>query len=56
MKFVKITLAAAAAAMLLAGCCSSMSTKCYPYPLYDYSPAKVCGTVCAPCAAPCPVR
>ncbi len=61
MKFMKITLAAAAAAMLLAGCCSTMNAKCYPYPLYDYSPAKVCGTVCAPScatpsAAPCPVR
>ena len=52
MKFAKIALAAVTAAVILGGCCSTMKSKCYPYPLYDYSPAKVCGTACAPCPAP----
>lgn len=58
MKFVKIAAAAVLAVSALTGCCGYTSkAKCYPYPLYNYSPAKVCGAACpapAPCApAPC---
>lgn len=55
MKFVKITVVVAFAASMLAGCCSNTcAPKCYPYPLYDFSPARVCNNPCTPCApAPC---
>ena len=54
MKYLKIAAVALAAAALLSGCCWSncMTPKCYPYPLYDYSPARICAKPCAPCAAP----
>lgn len=53
MKSLKIALVAAAAATLLSGCCGfGCKAKCYPYPLYDYSPARICSG--APCPAPCP--
>ncbi len=55
----KVAVVAALAAFVLAGCCSvpCMKPKCYPYPLYNYSPAKVCATPCTPaCPAPCPVK
>lgn len=45
MKFVKLA-ALALAAAALAGCCYTANTKCYPYPLYDYSPARISGAVC----------
>lgn len=55
MKFVTLAVAAGLAVTALSGCCGLRSTKCYPYPLYNYSPAKVCGSSCAPapCAVPC---
>jgi hypothetical protein len=55
MKFVKVAVLAVFAASMLAGCCGGLSSsKCYPYPLYDYSPAKVCGSACqSPCGNPC---
>lgn len=54
MKFLKIAVVAAMAAGLLGGCCYSANTKCYPYPLYDYSPARICGSQCAaPACNPC---
>jgi hypothetical protein len=58
MKVVKIALVAVAAAVLLSGCCWSncMKPKCYPYPLYDYSPARVCAKPCAPVCNPCAVK
>lgn len=48
MKFVKLAVLAALATVL-SGCCYTASTKCYPYPLYDYSPARICGNSCSPC-------
>lgn len=48
MKFVKVAFLAVAAATVLSACCHTASTKCYPYPLYDYSPARICGASCAP--------
>lgn len=64
MRFVKIAIVAGFAAAMLSGCCSSScGPKCYPYPLYDFSPARVCNNPCAqtcvPCApapAPCVVK
>jgi hypothetical protein len=53
MKVLRIAVLALFAASLLGGCCR-YKTKCYPYPLYDYSPARVCGAV--PCPAPCPAK
>lgn len=50
MKFVKLAVLAALAAGVLGGCCYTANTKCYPYPLYDYSPARICGNSCNPCA------
>ena len=62
MKFVKLAVVAAIAGML-SGCCWTACNKCYPYPLYDYSPARICGNscaapapACAPCAAPAPYQ
>ncbi len=54
MKFVKLGFLAVAAATVFAGCCQTRNTKCYPYPLYDYSPARICATapVCAPTCTP----
>lgn len=55
MKFVKLAVFAAMAAGMLGGCCYSACTKCYPYPLYDYSPARICGSSCAaPACGPAP--
>lgn len=53
MKFVKLALMAVAAATVLSACCYTANTKCYPYPLYDYSPARICGANCAPAPAAC---
>jgi len=50
MKVVNVALAAAFAVTLLSGCCL-YKAKCYPYPVYDYSPARTCA---APCAVACP--
>jgi hypothetical protein len=44
----------AGSALLLSGCWCS-TPKCYPYPLYDYSPPRVCNNVCQPGPAACPV-
>lgn len=49
MKFVKLAVLAVAAATILSACCYTASTKCYPYPLYDYSPARICGNSYQPC-------
>ena len=46
MKFVKLALLSVAAATILSACCHTANTKCYPYPLYDYSPARICGANC----------
>jgi hypothetical protein len=53
MKFVKLAVLAALAAGVLGGCCYSACTKCYPYPLYDYSPARICGSSCNSGCNPC---
>lgn len=50
MKAIALTLVAAFAAIILSGCCC-YKTKCYPYPMYDLSPGKVCGA--GPCAVKC---
>jgi len=47
MKSISLALAIAIAAVALSGCCG-YKTKCYPYPMYDLSPGKVCGS--GPCA------
>lgn len=54
MKALKIAVLAITAAAMLSGCCCKLSSnKCYPYPLYSYSPSRVCGSVCnTPCAKP----
>jgi hypothetical protein len=54
MKFVKLAVFAALAAGVLGGCCYTGNSKCYPYPLYDYSPARICGSSCnaAPACGP----
>ncbi|MGB9692525.1 MAG: hypothetical protein ACPL7D_10185 [Candidatus Sumerlaeaceae bacterium] len=49
MKAISLALVAAFAAVIFSGCCS-YKTKCYPYPMYDLSPGKVCG------AGPCAVK
>lgn len=46
MKAVKLALFAVVAATVLAGCACPYKAKCYPYPLYDYSPARVCSSGC----------
>jgi hypothetical protein len=53
MKIVKLAVLAALAAGVLGGCCMSACTKCYPYPLYDYSPARICGSSCNNSCNPC---
>ena len=54
MKALKLAVFAVAAASLLAGCCCPYKAKAYPYPVYDYSPARVCSCGCPPsAAAPC---
>jgi hypothetical protein len=55
MKALKLAAAAALAVVVLAGCCGNpCRAKCYPYPLYNYSPKKVCGT-CGPCISLCKI-
>lgn len=57
MKALKLTFVAAVAVSMLAGCCSlPCKSKCYPYPLYDYSPAKVCSSPCYTGCSSCPVK
>jgi hypothetical protein len=53
MKTFKMLSLAIVAGAMLTGCCTSWKAKCYPYPVYDYSPARACA---APCAAPCAVK
>jgi hypothetical protein len=56
MKALKLAVVTAIAAAALTGCCyNRCAPKCYPYPLYDYSPAKVCNNQCQPACASCPV-
>jgi hypothetical protein len=54
MHVLKLAAVGILAATLLSGCCGlGSANKTYPYPIYDYSPAKVCGFPTTPVPAPC---
>jgi len=48
-------LLAVAAAVVLAGCACNYKAKCYPYPVYDYSPARACASGCPTGTTACAV-